>query len=118
MLGLGWRTGSKLEEKAEKGFRQGHSTQVSSRNVNSGVVGITSWMEMPYLRRERALCRQGYTSSRACTFVLGCLTPCSQASGMSSLVPAALAPLGLQGSASLVPGHLTPLLPALLLFFF
>lgn len=108
MLGVGERTGSELE-KVEKGFGQGHGAQVSSRNVNgSGGSHLLEGNALPEVRAGSRL--SGEQSSQGL-----CLCPvlphtCSQASGVNSLVPTVLAP-----HASLVPGHLPPLLPALLL---
>lgn len=71
------------------------------------------WCEL-YLRRQRAPVSLGVdVFTRP---VLCCLTPCSQVSGMGSLVPIVLTPVGHQGLASLVPGHLAPLLPVLFLY--
>lgn len=116
MLGLGWWTGSNLEEKGKKGFRQGHSTQVSPRKSELWCGGNHLLDGNALLEARAGSCGvRGTRLHRACALVLCRLTPSSQVSGMSSLVPTELAPLGLWKSASLVSGHSHPLLLVLLL---
>lgn len=106
VLGLGWWTGSKLEEKVEEGPQAGAQQTVWSRNVSSGVVGITSWMELLYLRRERALVSSGvhvFTGALCLCPVL----PYTVLSGLWHELTGAHSARtsGASGKCLLVPGH-------------
>lgn len=116
VLGLGWWTGSKLEQKVEEGSQAGAQQTVSSRNVNSGVAGITSWMEMLYLRRERALVLSGvhvFTGA----LCLCPMLPYTLLSGLWHELTGAHSAhtSGASGKCLPCPWPLPPLLPVLLL---